>query len=423
MARTVVWDAQKWRALYSRAERHALTAQEVSSQQSQSHASAAYGSGLLTSFASAPSVTRLAAYELDDLTILATALWLLAIATAALGVMLVVVGKLRLASLAQYLPVPVVGGYLAYIGFYCGQAGLAMMAGVELTSLRHWNQLLTTHALLRVAPGFAVALAIKLAGGLAARRRLPRIQRALIVPLVLSLTVALFYAVQLGVLGKTLEDARQDGWVGKIPARLDLSRPHHKGGGAWREVPALRPWTLYFPRSPGAARRDPASSTQTIFRTSRWCFESVVETVSGFGTIESVSGEPQDTCSSALELFETSESGILETSRSSRGWKRRRDPARARQTRAGRAADVGGHGARGGLLLVAGRGGHRDGARAASRLRPRAQDGRLRQLAEWRARRLLGLLHLLADHHQHALQSGQPRLGPRRVRGRARARQ
>jgi len=46
--------------------------------------------------------------------ICATTLWVLGIATASLGLMLVLVGKLRLASLAQYLPVPVVGGYLAY---------------------------------------------------------------------------------------------------------------------------------------------------------------------------------------------------------------------------------------------------------------------------------------------------------------------
>ena len=55
--------------------------------------------------------------------------------------MLIVIGKLRLASLAQYLPVPVVGGYLAYIGFYCGQAGLAMMANEQLIGLGDWPKL------------------------------------------------------------------------------------------------------------------------------------------------------------------------------------------------------------------------------------------------------------------------------------------
>jgi len=57
---------------------------------------------------------RGARYEDADDVICATTLWVLGIATASLGLMLVLVGKLRLASLAQYLPVPVVGGYLAY---------------------------------------------------------------------------------------------------------------------------------------------------------------------------------------------------------------------------------------------------------------------------------------------------------------------
>lgn len=51
--------------------------------------------------------------------------------TAVLGVALVVLGRLRLASLVQYLPMPVVGGYLAYIGYFCGQAGLAFASGVR----------------------------------------------------------------------------------------------------------------------------------------------------------------------------------------------------------------------------------------------------------------------------------------------------
>jgi hypothetical protein len=30
---------------------------------------------------------------------------------------------------------PVIGGYLAFIGFFCGQAGLAMMAGVQVINM------------------------------------------------------------------------------------------------------------------------------------------------------------------------------------------------------------------------------------------------------------------------------------------------
>ena len=43
------------------------------------------------------------------------------------------------ASTVQFLPMPVVGGYLAYIGFFCGQAGLALMANVEIVHLADWR--------------------------------------------------------------------------------------------------------------------------------------------------------------------------------------------------------------------------------------------------------------------------------------------
>ena len=45
-----------------------------------------------------------------------------------------VTGKLELAMLVQYLPLPVVGGYLAFIGLYCLEAGLTLMSGVQVAS-------------------------------------------------------------------------------------------------------------------------------------------------------------------------------------------------------------------------------------------------------------------------------------------------
>ena len=45
-----------------------------------------------------------------------------------------VTGKLELAMLVQYLPLPVVGGYLAFLGLYCLEAGLTLMSGVQVAS-------------------------------------------------------------------------------------------------------------------------------------------------------------------------------------------------------------------------------------------------------------------------------------------------
>ena len=60
---------------------------------------------------------------------IATVIVFLSICTAMLGAALVILGKAGMASAVSYLPMPVVSGYLAYIGFFCLQAGLALCSG------------------------------------------------------------------------------------------------------------------------------------------------------------------------------------------------------------------------------------------------------------------------------------------------------
>ena len=70
--------------------------------------------------------------------------------------------------LVQYLPLPVVGGYLAFIGLYCLEAGLSLMSGVQVTSLLgfdflpQWEALLQPEALLSVMPGVVCGIGILL---------------------------------------------------------------------------------------------------------------------------------------------------------------------------------------------------------------------------------------------------------------------
>ena len=175
-------------------------------------------------------------------TTMAAALWTLGLATALLGVMLIVIGRLRLASLAQYLPVPVVGGYLAYIGFYCGQAGLAMMAGVEVTHLRDWPKLFHDQGPAKMCVGVVVASAIVLTSSIAEKRKWSRASKSLIMPFVLLATCVIFYFM-LYVEGSTLAESRENGWVGALPARSE------KGGTGWRNISVLKPWALYAPRN------------------------------------------------------------------------------------------------------------------------------------------------------------------------------
>jgi hypothetical protein len=69
-------------------------------------------------------VSQCKALGVDDASILATTTIGLSMFTAILGGALILVGKFKLASYCQLLPSSVVGGYLAYIGFFCGQVRL-----------------------------------------------------------------------------------------------------------------------------------------------------------------------------------------------------------------------------------------------------------------------------------------------------------
>jgi MFS superfamily sulfate permease-like transporter len=38
-------------------------------------------------------------------------------------------GSLKLAGLVQYVPLPVVGGYLSYVGYFCFVSGVSLASG------------------------------------------------------------------------------------------------------------------------------------------------------------------------------------------------------------------------------------------------------------------------------------------------------
>lgn len=172
---------------------------------------------------------------------MATVLVALSSSTLLLGLALMLTGRLRLAVLVQYLPLPVVGGYLAFIGLYCLEAGLALMSGVQVTSLlgpdglAQWSQLLQPAALLATLPGVACGLAMLLA--------LSRYDHFLLLPGMLLAIPLAFFLVALAA-GCDLEQLREAGWIAPPqPAappleafrffRLELVR--------WELLPSLLP--------------------------------------------------------------------------------------------------------------------------------------------------------------------------------------
>lgn len=138
----------------------------------------------------------------------------MALSTMGTGVLFLVLGRFRLGNLVRYMPYPVVGGFLAGVGWLLVQGGVSILSGASL-SIAGLPELLTPEKLMLCAPGAALALALIV--GLA------RIKHAAVLPGVLALSLAAF-GLYLFVSGQGLADADKAGLLlGGMP----------KGGGLW----------------------------------------------------------------------------------------------------------------------------------------------------------------------------------------------
>lgn len=152
--------------------------------------------------------------------IVPTTLFVLSIYTALMGLVLVLIGRLHLASVIQYLPMPVVGGYLAFIGFYCGQAGLSMMSGTDLQSIRDWPKLADFHATLLLLPGLMYGVLMYVL--------LRNVRSPFTLPCSMVGMLVAFHSL-LWLTSTSLQDARDHGWVYPLTP----------------QVPFYQAWTLY----------------------------------------------------------------------------------------------------------------------------------------------------------------------------------
>lgn len=139
-----------------------------------------------------------------------------------------------------------VGGYLSYIGLYCLQAGLSLMANVPLNSITDWGRLFHKDIIILMTPGLLVGVVMLVVSR--------RVRHFLALPVLLLAIPALFFVVVYAA-GYTLDDARSAydgrGWVGEASKASDFrrtwdgfkfSRVH------WHVVPSVLPtWlAMYF---------------------------------------------------------------------------------------------------------------------------------------------------------------------------------
>ena len=108
----------------------------------------------------------------------------------------------------------VVGGYLAYIGYFCCQAGVALCISTPLITFSDWGNLLDLHNLLLAVPGLGAGLILTLSSR--------KISNDAALPLIMVAIPLSFYLI-LFLSGQSLETAREEGWVGEVAPPVPVS--------------------------------------------------------------------------------------------------------------------------------------------------------------------------------------------------------
>lgn len=165
-------------------------------------------------------MTGAVAASTSSAALLPTTVVVLALAALAIGATWWGIGRAGAGNLMRYIPYPVIGGFLAAVGWLLCTGGLAVAAGVPLG----WATAATL-----LDPGTAARLATGLAIGVALWWGGTRIRHVLFLPALL-LGITLLLHAGLAVAGIGLDAARAQGW---LMARVDSALP------PWPLAPAL----------------------------------------------------------------------------------------------------------------------------------------------------------------------------------------
>lgn len=132
-----------------------------------------------------------------------TVVSIIVVTTLLTSLVLLLAGRLRLAVVARLIPYPVIGGFLAGVGWLLTVGGVELMAGFR-PGLGNLGLLLDPTRLLRWLPGFGLGVLLLIAGR--------RITHFLTTPVAILGALGLFYLL-LAVAGVSVAEARLDGWL------------------------------------------------------------------------------------------------------------------------------------------------------------------------------------------------------------------
>ena len=108
----------------------------------------------------------------------------------------------------------VIGGYLAFIGYFCLEAGVALCISKSMMEITDWAYLLDPHSLLLAAPGLLSALLLTYISRKATNDA--------VLPIAMVMIPALFYIILL-LSGVSVSEARDMGWVGEVSPTVQFN--------------------------------------------------------------------------------------------------------------------------------------------------------------------------------------------------------
>jgi hypothetical protein len=110
-----------------------------------------------------------------------------------------------LSSAVSYLPMPVIGGYLAFIGYFCLEAGVGLAISDTIMSVTDWSLLLQPSVFLLAFPALVAGLVLTWLSR--------SVKNDAALPMAMIIIPGIFYVV-IFVSGVGMDGARSAGWMG-----------------------------------------------------------------------------------------------------------------------------------------------------------------------------------------------------------------
>jgi hypothetical protein len=110
-----------------------------------------------------------------------------------------------LSSAVSYLPMPVIGGYLAFIGYFCLEAGVGLAISDTIMTVTDWTLLLQPSVFLLAFPALVAGLVLTWLSR--------SVKNDAALPMAMIIIPGIFYVV-IFVSGVGMDGARSAGWMG-----------------------------------------------------------------------------------------------------------------------------------------------------------------------------------------------------------------